>query len=200
MDIRSSAHFEYSDIYLAALKEAWDAHPLRDQVDEERLGPVVLDLEQGGEFGINFDQYPRVVLHVPEELETDHRCLLATLSHELTHLIDRHDPDFAGHLSPPEITSCICELPHDPDTYQSVRHAFITYWNIYIDGRLSRRGIVVKSFPCRLYEKTGTTRWGRGLFCADEVKSVCGVWESESLSFPDLVQRARQFPYHRPVE
>lgn len=134
------------------VENVWDSHPFRRQNSDRKLENVTVEVTEGDRFGVNSNNYPNILLKVGRHPERDGVSLEAAICHELTHLIDRHDPTFIGDRSIEEAGSKINSIP-EGDVNESILDAFHTYWNAYIDGRLARAGILVDTFERRLEEK-----------------------------------------------
>ncbi len=121
--------------------------------------------------------------------------------HELTHVIDRHDINFTGGISPPQLSKKIEKLPHieEETRIKSVHKPFRALWDAYIDGRLERRNIIVTSFEIRLEEIIGGNRLKKGLFEESEVNAIKNIWETEPHTFKELVEIATAYPYMRKI-
>ena len=178
------------------VKNAWEIHPLRSPSIDKTLSSIPIYVMPYEKYGVNWQDYPIVKLLLPiDTLEnTDQRK--ANISHELTHIIDRHDEKFSGGITPIEMEQKINNL-RDED-YLSVKMAFHALWNAYIDGRLERRNIMVDSLIKRIEDKIGSYRMRHKMYENEEVEAVRKIWSTEPHTFHELVTLANEFPYFRP--
>ena len=171
------------------LREAWADHPLRHETVDSQLEDVSLTLAAADNTIAQWSEYPTVRILVdcgdPEVAER----LRTTLYHELTHIIDRHNPRFMGDRSPQDLSGEMDELFA---TDQFLAHTVVAYWNMYIDGRLSRYAKNPYTLDERVAEFFGT----RPLSDArpGEMEALRGIWPAEELSFDDVLCLAREFP------
>jgi hypothetical protein len=197
MIIRSSENKFTEHGILELVEGAWKAHPLLMPRVTIAVKNVELVLTPFEEFGVQWDQYPTLSLLLPIRIESTSENITAIITHELTHIIDRHDSEFVGKLSPLEITYEIESL--HVERLKSEKRAFHTFWNAYINGRLKRREIFVDTFENSLREKFGDIRIRKGLTDERERRALQHVWETEPLTFQELVSYAKEYPYWRPL-
>ena len=183
---------------LKTAQAAWEAHPLRRGELDKTLAQVSVVLHPASHFSLDTSNDPVVRMGIPESDEESTSKLSGVLTHELAHIIDRHDPHFTEGLSSKEFDA---ELERFPDKkFASVLVAFDCFWNAYIDGRLERRGIVVRSLHDRFQEKMGTSRIWTRRYEGHEVAALSRAWWNEPHTFSGLSVLAWIFPYYRAPE
>ena len=171
------------------VQEAWADHPLKTESLDSQLEGVSLVVTPGDKTEAQWSEYPTVRILIdcrePEVVER----LQTAFYHELTHIIDRHDAIFMGDRSPEDLSE---ELDSLRATEPLVKYTVVAYWNMYIDGRLSRYAKNPYTLDERVAEFFGT----RPLCDArpGEMEALQGIWDAEELSFDDVLSRARKFP------
>jgi len=168
----SNPGYYYAGAICSSINSVLQNHPLgTDILTPEVLDELIvkIDLKSGANIGIDCKQYPRVTLHVDsakyEQKKRFNEELFRIHSyHEFTHLIDRLNRHFGLGLSENP-------LPNE-----------MGLWNIYIDGRLWRRGIKVKSFED--YEQVlFGTRLNMGYDCSQAINESNRVWDAENVTY-----------------
>lgn len=175
----------------------WQDHPLRTLKSDQLLETIILEVEEGEFFHLITDEHPKYRLVCAVDYPHPHvkTPLESAITHELTHLIDRFDSQFIETRSPEGARQTINDLP-EGNANESIRRAFFTYWNAYIDGRLERRGIVVDSLASRMEEKLAS-RGQHGPVSPEEPESVEKIWNTEPHTLDELITFAQRFPYRR---
>lgn len=180
---------------LQLTKELWTSHPLRSYQADRLLEVVTLTVEEGETYGLNPEGHPQYLLRCAPNSPYSSISSGPAITHELTHLIDRFDPVFIARRSPEEAWKTLQEIPRG-NANNSVRRAFDTYWNAYIDGRLERRGIIVETIESRIDEKIGGVA-RKGAIVQGEEESVLKTWRSEPQTLDVLIELALRYPYRR---
>lgn len=180
---------------LKIARAVWKAHPMRNGEVDKTLEQVSVVLQPSSHFGLNTSNDPIFRIGIPEPDEFDTPNLSSALTHELTHIIDRHDLRFTGSQSSKEIDAELGKLPDKK--FASVLWAFNSFWNAYIDGRLERRGMAAYSMHDRLAEKIGGSRLSTGWYEGHEVAALSRIWCNEPHTFSELTILAWIFPYYR---
>jgi hypothetical protein len=180
---------------LSVTTDTWQAHPLRTTRTDKLLEEVTLVVEEGEAYGLNPDRHPEYRLICAPNSPYTSVPLYPAIIHELTHMIDRFDLQFIGERSPEEARQLIDSIPRG-NANEAISRAFFNYWNAYIDGRLSRRGIIVETFERRLEEKL-TSRKNTEYATQGEIDSLWSVWDSETQTLDGLMSLARTFPSRR---
>jgi hypothetical protein len=198
MIIISSTEYPPLPKHLAVVQLAWDSHPLRTASTDLRLADIRLVIEAGERYGLDVSNHPRFSLRIAPDSPYQDGPLAPAASHEFAHLIDRFDEAFILDKSPLEAHSIIEDLPQG-NANESVKRAFFTYWNAYIDGRLERRGIHVDTLQNRMAEKLG--RRGKvGTVAPEERASLERIWHTEPHTMDELIALAQAYPYRRPSQ
>jgi hypothetical protein len=183
---------------LETLRAVWAGHPLRSTDIDDVIDQVTVILAPSSDFGLELVEGEHYSLGIPESEELSDSEQIARLAHELTLLIDRHDPHFTGGLLSEGIDTALKHLP--VRRYASVQKSLRCFWDAYIDGRLERRGLQVHSLNERFEEKIGSTRLLTGRYEGHEVAALSKVRQTEPHTFEGLSLLAWIFPYYRAPE
>ena len=170
-------------------REAWGNHPLRNEQVDRELDDVMLVLAAGEKTVAEWSDYPtaRIILRCTDREVADR--LQETLYHELTHIIDRHDPGFMGARSQEDLSEERDQLrAEDP----LMEHALVAYWNMYIDGRLSKYDKSPYTFEERVAEFMD--KRPESDLRAGEAEAWQEIWNADGMSFDELVSFAKKFP------
>ena len=145
---------------------------------------------------IDYRKFPKVTLHfglhMYQDTNTDFKDALfkKDMFHEFTHLIDSRNPAFRFTFRKKEMALKL-ERPYQTNLgcWSVLKHI----WNCYIDGRLRRRGICVKTWEER-YDQIGERRRCR---LGNEAVSIFRIaYEQDTLSFDCLLSLQKQCLKH----
>ena len=192
MRIEAQSNLENPAKWIDAVSKLWREHPFRSIAIEQECASAILLIDQNDEYVTDWNEYPIIRLKIRTADNLPHSAIL---THELTHIIDRHDIIFSEGNSPIELSELIEKLPVDVN--ELIRTAFRIMWDMYIDGRLSRRSIIVETFDQRLDEFLGS-RKNRIPIDPNEKYALQTIWEKEPQTISELIGVATLFPVKRP--
>ena len=168
----SNPDYCYASNITSSIRSVLENHPLGTNILTSKVLDILKIKVAFGEPSIECNQYPNIILHLNPysyQMEGHFNETLCKqhLYHEFTHLIDRLNPEFQLGLT---------NNPQDNE---------VRIWNVYIDGRLWKENIKVKSF-----EDYETLLFGRrlqrGYRCSEAIRKCKIVWEAKSLTYNDI--------------
>lgn len=172
----SNPSCRYASDMCSCINSVLKNHPLgADILTSEVLKnlEIAVELKAEAETNIDCKQYPTVRLVIdPANYERrghfEKKLLKRHLYHEFTHLIDRLNTTFELGL-------------------EKVPEANVSkMWNVYIDGRLWRRGIKIKSRE-EYHRFLFGRRLDKGLDCSKAINLCETVWNTDSLTYQDII-------------
>ncbi len=149
---------------------------------------IKLLLKSGVNIQIGCRQYPLILLWLdPAKYEQDDlfdkELFMKHLYHEFTHLIDRRNPIFG-------ITER--KEQNAENLLSDFKYLLKDLWNLYIDGRLWRRDIKVKSFKDYMDGWFGKKLAKGWCIDSDVIKLYKKAWNAEKLTYARLVSLAKK--------
>lgn len=155
MNITIAGEYPDKEKMQSIIRKVIERHPLNAGIltldDITSLNIVVKITDDFSCLNVDSSQFPCITLQVdlwryPSTNLDSTFCLHAY--HEFTHVIDRQNSDF-GLTAQKE-----AEIKGREDAFKKTHRfsIFVDLWNCYIDGRLERKGIIVKTLAERLEE------------------------------------------------